>query len=134
MSEITPAYRPLQSCLSPSSPDRTSTTAYPRRSKAARKNAMTDGSSSISRIGCFVESAGFVLIRQPLLQRPRPKRFRSRREFAPRRCSHWRLHCSNTESHHHALAQSRSKCSIPVPYLCQPAWSYKTDRKFVECP
>src|SRR5437879_183556 len=50
MSEITPAYRPFESFCNPSAPDEAFTTSYPLRSSAARKNAVTDGSSSMSRI------------------------------------------------------------------------------------
>ena len=51
MSEITPPYCPPERCFSPSAPEDAFTTAYPLRSSAALRNAITDGSSSINRYG-----------------------------------------------------------------------------------
>src|SRR5258708_25349503 len=72
MSEITPAYRPFESRCNPSAPDEAFTTAYPLRSSAARRKAITDGSSSISRIGPPVHNAFCAFIALLLLWRRPP--------------------------------------------------------------
>src|SRR5207245_285463 len=51
MSEITPEYFPPLSMFNPSAPDAALATAYPWRSSAARRKAVTEGSSSMSRMG-----------------------------------------------------------------------------------
>src|SRR2546430_8430650 len=97
MSEITPAYRPFESRCNPSSPDKALTTAYPLRSSAARRKAITDGSSSISRIGPPVHNAfcAFIVL---LLSCPRPPaRLPSPLESAPQKCFPLHLHCSSIE-------------------------------------
>src|SRR5262245_57175836 len=133
MSEITPAYFPLESCFSPCSPEEASTTVYPRRSSAARKNAITEGSSSISRIGRLGDTAGCALIAPTPWQPPRPVHSPLPPESAQQRCFRRRLHCSSTESRPHVHAQSRSKCSAPVRCPCLPAWLYRRDRKSSAC-
>src|SRR5438874_9780142 len=131
MSEITPAYRPFESRCSPSAPDEAFTTAYPLRSSAARKNAITDGSSSISRIGPPVHIAccvcGAFISPLPSWLRP-PAPLLSPRESAPQMCFPQPLHYSSTEFLRRAPAQSRNKCSSPIPCLCLPAWSYRRDQ------
>src|SRR5713226_4591693 len=131
MSEITPAYRPLESRCNPSAPDEAFTTAYPLRSSAARRNAITDGSSSMSRIGPPVHSACCALIALLLsMQRPQvlPP---SPRECAPQRCSPLLPRYSSTEFPRHAPARCRNKCSAQAPCPCPPAWWYKKDQKCV---
>src|SRR5712692_5436880 len=124
MSEITPAYRPFESFLSPSSPEEAFTTAYPRRSSAARRNAMTEGSSSISKMGPLVDSAGCALIVPPLSRPPLKARLPWPAEFAPQTCFRPHFHYSNIEFLRHARVRFRNKYSAPALFLCPPASSY----------
>src|SRR5437016_14502616 len=129
MSEITPAYRPFESRCNPSTPDEACTTAYPLRSNAARRKAITDGSSSMSRIGPSVQRVCCAFI-APLLSLLRPQgRPPSPQESAPQKCFPLPLHCSSIESPRHALARSRNKYSTRAPFLCPLASSYKMDQK-----
>src|SRR6266478_2088276 len=131
MSEITPAYLPFESRCNPSAPDEAFTTAYPRRSSAARRKAITEGSSSISKIGPPVHSAFCVLI-GPLLSTPQPPAQPPLLpEYAPQKCFPLPPHCSSTEFPRHAPARYRNKCSAPGPCPCPPASLYKTDQKCV---
>src|SRR5580704_1179419 len=137
MSDITPAYRPFESRSNPSAPEAAFTTAYPLRSSAARKNATTDGSSSITRIGPPVHNADCTLTGSPLSRPPRPAKLPSPPELAPQTYSPHLPHYSSTESPRHARERFRNKCSAPALFLCPPAWWCKTDRRFVadrRCP
>src|SRR4029077_6152470 len=67
MSEITPEYLPAVSIWRPSAPDEALATEYPWRSSAARRKAVTEGSSSISKMGAVAGDA-CAFIAQPLLQ------------------------------------------------------------------
>src|SRR6266480_4107344 len=98
MSEITPAYRPFESRCNPSAPDEAFTTAYPLRSSAARRKAITDGSSSISRIGPPVHNALCVFIALLLSRLLTPAQFPSPLESAPQNCSSLHLHFSSFEA------------------------------------
>src|ERR1700724_51746 len=53
MSEMTPEYFPPLSIFNPSAPEAALATAYPWRSSAARRKAVTEGSSSMSRMGAM---------------------------------------------------------------------------------
>src|SRR5258708_13391589 len=109
MSEIPPAYRPFKSRCNPSAPDEAFTTAYPLRSSAAFKNAITDGSSSISRIGPPVHNACCVCSAfiAPLLSCPPPQvLLLCPRESAPQRCSPIPPHFSTT----HFLSHAPPRC------------------------
>src|SRR5260370_42106999 len=132
MSELTPAYRPLESRCNPSAPDEAFTTAYPLRSSAARRKAITDGSSSMSRIGPPVHNACCVCSAfiAPLLSWPRPQVLLPwPRESAPQRCSPLRPHCSSTEFHRHAPVRCHSKYSGQAPCPCPPVWWCKRGQK-----
>src|SRR5256886_12626549 len=124
MSEITPAYRPFESLCNPSAPDEAFTTSYPLRSSAARKNAVTDGSSSMSRIGPPVHNACCVFI-ATLLSLPRPRAPPpSPLESAPQKCFPHPLHCSSIEFPRHGPARYRNKYSAQARSLCPLASSY----------
>src|SRR5207302_10662896 len=101
MSEITPAYRPFESRCNPSAPDEAFTTAYPLRSNAARKKAVTDGSSSISRIGPPVHNACCAFIDLLLSWQRLPAPLPSPRESSPQKCFPLLLHCSSIEFPRH---------------------------------
>src|SRR6267143_4293976 len=110
MSEITPAYCPFESRCNPSAPDAASTTAYPLRSSAARRNAITDGSSSISRIGCWPAALAVGRLIGPPLSPPLQRgRLLSPPESAQQTCFPRLLHCSSIESRRRAHEQSRNK-------------------------
>src|SRR5260370_40071477 len=96
MSEITPAYRPFESRCNPSAPDEAFTTAYPFRSSAARRKAITDGSSSMSRIGPPVHNACCAVIALLLLRRPPQARLPSPLESPPQNGLPLPLHLSRT--------------------------------------
>src|SRR5258708_32395805 len=114
MSEITPAYLPFESRCNPSAPDEAFTTAYPLRSSAARRKAITDGSSSMSKIGPPVHNDCCALI-APLPSWPRPRaRLPSPRESEPHDCSPPPLHCTTIQYPLHAPALCPSKSSIPI--------------------
>src|SRR2546426_303758 len=120
MSEITPAYRPFESRCNPSAPDEAFTTAYPLRSSAARRNAITDGSSSMSRIGPPVHNARCAFI-APLLSWQRPPVLPpSPRESAPQRCSPLPPHYSSTEFLRHAPAQRRRQRLFKIFHHLNP--------------
>src|SRR5712692_475240 len=131
MSEITPAYLPFESRCNPSAPDEAFTTAYPLRSSAALRKAMTDGSSSMSRIGPAVHNAccAFIdlLLSWQRLQALPP----SPRESAPQRCSPLLPRYSSTGFPLHEPVRCRSKYSTRAPCPCPPAWWYKRDQKCV---
>ncbi len=92
-SEITPRKSFVASNRKPSAADGDGTTSYPRRSSAVRRNAATDGSSSITRIrglACVAALFAAVMARSPSpairLLAPPP-------EAAPQTCSRCRPHC-----------------------------------------
>src|SRR5258707_10667042 len=118
MSEITPAYLPFESRCNPSAPDEAFTTAYPLRSSAARRKAITDGSSSMSRIGPPVHNACCAVIALLLLRRPPQARLPSPLESAPQKCFPLPLHCSSIEFPPPAPPRSPNKCSVPALCLC----------------
>src|SRR5258708_6213998 len=137
MSEITPRYRPFRSRCNPSAPDEAFTTAYPLRSSAAFKNAITDGSSSISRIGPPVHNACCVCSAfiAPLLSWPPPQVLLLwPRESVPQRCSPLPPHCSSTGFLPHAPPRSRNKCSGQAPPPRPPACFYQPDPHPVTYP
>src|SRR5260370_16882640 len=115
MSEITPAYRPFESRCNPSAPDEAFTTAYPSRSSAARRKAITDGSSSISRIGPPVHNPCCAFIVLLLSWRRPPARLPSPREFAHQTPSPLPLHCSTLYFPLHPPPPSPHKSSPPAP-------------------
>src|SRR5258708_20673166 len=134
MSEITPAYLPFESRCNPSAPDEAFTTAYPLRSSAARRKAVTDGSSSMSRIGppvhnaCCVCSAFIALLlssRRPQVLPP------SLPESAPQKFSPLPPHFSSTTFPPHPPPRRHNQCSVQAPCPCPPAWLCKTDQKCV---
>jgi len=93
-------------------------TVYPCRSSAARKKAVTEGSSSINRIGRGRLIAALLILQPPW----RPLLILSPPVISPRTCCRLPLHCSSIESRRYARAQFRSKCSSPVRCLCPSVW------------
>src|SRR5260370_2045467 len=124
MSEITPAYLPFESRCNPSAPDEAFTTAYPLRSSAARRKAITDGSSSMSRIGPPVHNACCVCSAfiGPLLSWPRPQWLLPwRPESPPQSSSPLPPHCSTTDFHPHPpLLPHRTSSNLPPPPSLPP--------------
>src|ERR1700676_193540 len=128
MSEITPLYCPPASCFKPSAPEDAFTTEYPFRSSAAFRNAITDGSSSINKIGAVWLTAACKVTVQPLSQpwQAAPRRAESGQQTCSRRypC------CSSTESRRRAPAQFRSKYSVQALYPFPAVSSCRTGQKY----
>src|SRR5208337_5461595 len=121
MSEITPANAPASNCFKPAAPEDACTTLYPRRSSAARTKALTEGSSSITRIVAAGRGITLAVISPPLSQ-PLRGLFLWPPAGAPQTCSRFHLHCSSKEFLRRARAQFRSRCSTQARSLCQLAW------------
>src|SRR5215831_5416315 len=103
MSEITPPNEPCCNCRNPSAPEFACTTEYPLRSSAVRKNAVTEGSSSISKIGNCRCTARLLILLPPSLLPLLPAA--SPETYCPPRS-----HCSSTESRRRVPAQCHNKC------------------------
>jgi len=126
-----PANCPFESRCNPSAPDaRVHHQHIPCVRSAARRNAITDGSSSISRIGCWpVAFAGRKAHRPASFVAAASERaLRRQPESRTTTCFRISFIAPALESSPPWARHNPVQCSSPGPSLSPPASLYKTDQ------